>query len=145
MIKYCLKRVQSVQNPISSKSDFVVLVLVVNDLSTVCNLRFLYLENLRPIGLDELRARLSISWKIHITARLVNFREGGKPRYPKKNPQTTWDINYGELNSHESLTHERRILDLIWIFQWRETRCPNCLATRAFLIYHCMRSEAYAT
>ena len=31
---------------------------------------------------------------------VVDFREGGNPVYPEKNPRSTGEINYKELNSH---------------------------------------------
>ena len=40
----------------------------------------------------------------------VDFREGGKPEYPEKNPRSTGEINYEELNSHETQTKT-------WLFQ----------------------------
>ena len=42
--------------------------------------------------------------KCTIYPTCVDFREGGKPEYPEKNPRSTGKINYEELNSHETQT-----------------------------------------
>ena len=46
----------------------------------------------------------SVSSLVSIEAlwfKCTDFREGGKLEYPKKNPRSTGEINYGKLNSHE--------------------------------------------
>ena len=51
--------------------------------------------------------------------KYVDFREGGKPEYPEKNPRSTGEINnYQGLNSYESPTHEGHTPDLAWFLQW---------------------------
>ena len=40
----------------------------------------------------------------HYNSKCVNFRQGGKPEYHEKNPWSTGEINYDELNSHEMQT-----------------------------------------
>ena len=55
-------------------------------------------------------------------------------RVPGQNlGSTEEEINYEELNSHESQTHARRTLDLTWLFLCQKVQRANRLATCASL------------
>ena len=62
----------------------------------------IYFQSLtRDVVTQIIRARGSC---IECTTLYLICVEGGKPEYPEKNPRSTGEINYEELNSHETQT-----------------------------------------
>ena len=67
---------------------------------------------------------------------VVDFTEGGKLEYPEKNPQSTGEIKYEDVNLHESLTYGRRRPEWLSFFFGERYNYTvlgaNRLATHAF-------------
>ena len=63
----------------------------------------IYLKSLtRDVVTQIIRAR-DLCIKCTTTyPRCVDFRDGRKPEYPEKNTGSTGEINYEDLNSHET-------------------------------------------
>ena len=67
------------------------------------SMSMIYLKSLtRDVVTQIIRARGSCIKCTTIYPKCVDFREGGKPEYPEKNPRSTGEINYEKLNSHET-------------------------------------------
>ena len=67
------------------------------------SMSMIYLKSLTlDVVTQIIRARGSCIKCMTIYPTCVDFREGGKPEYPEKNPRSTGEINYEELNSHET-------------------------------------------